>query len=129
MFIGTLFILIAIGSFAGILSGLFGIGGGIIIIPALIYILGYSQHKATGTSLAVLLPPIGIAAFIEYYRHNNVDLKAALIIAAFAIIGGGIGAFYANRLSGSVLRLLFGILIIVIGGYMAIGALRKLGYL
>ena len=121
--------LIAIGLTAGILSGLFGIGGGIIIIPALIYILGYSQHKATGTSLAVLLPPIGIAAFIEYYRNNNVDLKSAMIIAAFAIIGGWIGAVYANRLSGPVLRLLFSILIIVLGGYMAIGALKKLGYL
>ena len=129
MFTSMLFILMAIGLIAGILSGLFGIGGGIIIIPALIYILGYSQHKATGTSLAVLLPPIGIAAFIEYYRHNNVDLKAALIIAAFAIIGGWIGAVYANRLSAPVLRLLFGVLIMVLGGYMAIGALRKLGYL
>ncbi|HVN72692.1 MAG TPA: TSUP family transporter [Desulfomonilia bacterium] len=128
MFTSIVFILIAIGLAAGILAGFFGIGGGIIIIPALIYILGFSQHRATGTSLAVLLPPIGIAAFIEYYRNGNVDIKAALIIAVFAIIGGGIGAMYANRLSEPMLRLLFSILMITLGGYMAIGAMRKLGW-
>jgi uncharacterized membrane protein YfcA len=125
---GTVFILLAIGSAAGILAGFFGIGGGVVIIPALIYILGFSQHRATGTTLAVLLPPIGIGAFIEYYRNNNVDLKAALIIAAAAIIGGWIGSIYANRLSGPVLRLAFGILMMVLSIYMTAGAVRKLWF-
>jgi uncharacterized membrane protein YfcA len=121
-------ILLTIGSAAGILSGLFGIGGGIIIIPALIYILGFSQHRAIGTSLAVLLPPVGIAAFIEYYRHNNVDLPAALIIAAAAIVGGWVGALLANRLSGASLRLAFGIFVMIMGMYLVYGAMKKFGW-
>jgi hypothetical protein len=63
------------------LSGLFGIGGGVIIVPALIYLAGFDQHLATGTSLAVLLPPVGFGAAIEYYRQGHVDLKAAIVIA------------------------------------------------
>ena len=70
--------LILIGLSAGLLSGLFGIGGGVLIVPALMYGLGFSQKMATGTSLAILLPPVGIAAVLEYYRHGAVDIKAAL---------------------------------------------------
>jgi hypothetical protein len=97
-------------------------------VPALILILGFSEHKATGTSLAVLLPPIGIAAFLEYYRHQNVDIPAALIIAAAAIIGAWLGALMANRLSAPLLRLTFGLFIMGMGIYLVYGAIKRLGW-
>ncbi|HOS96123.1 MAG TPA: sulfite exporter TauE/SafE family protein [Deltaproteobacteria bacterium] len=125
---GDILILLGIGLAAGLLAGFFGIGGGVIIIPALIYILDYSQHRATGTSLAVLLPPVGIAAFIEYYRHGNVDIKAAIVIAAALIAGGWIGAYHANRLSGTVLRLAFGVFMTALGCSLVYGAARKMGW-
>lgn len=74
----TVMLYIAIGLVAGMLSGVFGIGGGVVIVPALIYLAGFSQHRATGTSLAVLLPPIGLAGMWEYYRHGNVNVRAAM---------------------------------------------------
>ncbi|MRR14085.1 sulfite exporter TauE/SafE family protein, partial [archaeon] len=75
-------ILILIGLVSGVVSGIFGIGGGVLIIPALVYLLGFSQHTATGTSLAILLPPVGLGAVMEYYRRGNVDIRTALIVAA-----------------------------------------------
>ena len=63
-------LLLFIGGVSGIASGLFGIGGGVLVVPALVYLAGFSQHRATGTSLAILLPPIGLAAVVEYYRHG-----------------------------------------------------------
>lgn len=125
----VLLTLVLIGVIAGILSGIFGIGGGVIIVPALIYILGFSQHRATGTSLAVLLPPIGLAAVLEYYRHGHVDLKAALIIALSALLGAWLGAILANKLSDAVLRLGFGIFVVTIGFYIIYGATKKMGWL
>ncbi len=125
----VLLTLVLIGVIAGILSGIFGIGGGVIIVPALIYILGFSQHQATGTSLAVLLPPIGLAAVLEYYRHGHVDLKAALIIALSALLGAWLGAILANKLSDAVLRLGFGIFVVTIGFYIIYGATKKMGWL
>ena len=82
-------ILVVIGLLGGFAAGLFGVGGGIVIVPALIYWAGFTQHKATGTSLAVLLPPIGLAAALEYYRHGNVDVRAAVILATMMMIGDG----------------------------------------
>jgi len=87
---------VIIGLLGGVASGLFGVGGGIVIVPALIYWAGFSQHKATGTSLAVLLPPIGLAAALQYYRHGNVDVRAAIILAATMFVGAWIGADVAN---------------------------------
>ena len=120
---------IVIGLIGGVASGFFGIGGGIVIVPALIYWAGFSQHRATGTSLAVLLPPIGIAAVIEYYRNGNVDFRAALIIAAAMIVGGGVGAVVANRVEGPWLRLTFGVFVVILGGYLVFGAAKRLGWL
>ena len=124
-----LFILIVVGVGAGIAAGLFGIGGGIVIVPALVYWAGFSQHKATGTSLAVLLPPIGLAAALEYYRHGNVDLRAAAILAVGMFGGSWIGAHVANRLAGPHLRLAFGLFIFALSLYLIYGACRRLGWL
>jgi uncharacterized membrane protein YfcA len=125
----SFFVLLLIGLAAGVLSGIFGIGGGVIIVPALVYLLDYTQHKATGTSLAVLLPPIGLAAVLEYYRYSYVDLHAALVIALAALLGAWLGARLATRMSGPVLRLLFGIFVVSVGFYLIYGALRRLGWL
>ena len=83
---------VIIGIFGGVTSGLFGIGGGIVIIPALVYWTGFSQHKATGTSLAVLLPPVGLAATMEYYRNGNVHVRYALVLSVALLIGVYFGA-------------------------------------
>src|SRR5512132_90770 len=114
-------IFVIIGVLGGIAAGLFGVGGGIVIVPALIYWAGFSQHRATGTSLAVLLPPIGLAATLEYYRHGNVDLRAALLLAASMFAGSWVGAYYANRMRGPSLRLLFGVFLTVLGVYLVHG--------
>jgi uncharacterized membrane protein YfcA len=120
---------IVIGLLSGIAAGFFGIGGGVLIVPMLIYWAGFNQHRATGTSLAVLLPPIGIAAVIEYWRNGNVDIRAALYIAIAMLIGGGIGAFGANKIAGPYLRLAFGLFITILGIYLCFGAARRLGWI
>lgn len=114
----TFFGLAAIGLFAGVASGLFGIGGGILIVPSLVYLLGYSQKLAIGTSLAVLLPPVGIAAAVEYYRHGNVDLVAALVIAVCLLAGGWLGAYLSNQWSPGLLKILFGGFVTTVGLYI-----------
>jgi uncharacterized protein len=121
--------LLLVGLAAGLASGFFGIGGGLVIVPALVYLLGFSQHQATGTSLAVLLPPVGLGAVIEYYRHGNLDLRAALFVALGLFVGGWISAAFANQISGPHLRLGFGLFAMGMGGYMAFGAVRRLGWL
>jgi uncharacterized membrane protein YfcA len=107
------FILIGIG--AGVSSGLFGVGGGIIIVPALTYFASFSQHRATGTSLAVMLPPIGIAAAYEYYKKGNIDIYAAIYIAAALLIGAWVGSLISQRISGPTLKLAFGVYVILVG--------------
>lgn len=121
--------LVIIGVLGGVAAGLFGVGGGIVIVPALIYWAGFSQHRATGTSLAVLLPPIGLAAAIEYYRHGNVDVRAAVILATTMFVGAWTGAYLANRMPGPSLRLLFGLFVCGIGASLVYGACRRLGWL
>ena len=122
-------LVVAIGLAAGLLSGVFGIGGGVIIVPALIYLAGFRQHSATGTSLAVLLPPIGIGAMWEYYRHGNVNLRVAMIMAVAMVVGGWVGARVANQVSGPYLRLAFGIFVVVLGLSLMFGAVRRLGWI
>jgi uncharacterized membrane protein YfcA len=122
-------VFVVIGLLGGVAAGLFGVGGGVVIVPALIYWAGFSQHRATGTSLAVLLPPIGLAATLEYYRHGNVDLRAALLLAASMFAGSWVGAYFANRMKGPSLRLLFGVFLTVLGVYLVHGACRRLGWI
>jgi uncharacterized membrane protein YfcA len=122
-------VFVMIGLIGGFASGLFGIGGGIVIVPALIYWAGFTQHKATGTSLAVLLPPIGLVAAIEYYRHGNVDVRAAIVLATMMIVGSWVGAYAANRLPGPHLRLAFGVFVSGLGVYLVYGACKRLGWL
>ncbi len=118
-----------IGGLGGVVAGMFGVGGGIVIVPALIYGAGFSQHKATGTSLAVLLLPIGLAAVFEYYRHGNVDLRAGTVLAVTMFAGAWLGAVIANHMKGPHLRLAFGLFVCVMGVYLVYGACKRLGWL
>ncbi|HIH74877.1 MAG TPA: TSUP family transporter [Methanosarcina sp.] len=106
---------IMIGITAGILSGLFGIGGGIVIIPALMFLQGFSQLKAQGTSLVAMLPPVGILAFLEYYKRGYTDLSAGIIICIAIVIGAKFGAQFANTLPLDIMRKAFGAFIILVG--------------
>lgn len=100
-------ILIAIGLVAGVFSGLIGIGGAIIIIPALIFILGMDQYSAQGTSLAIMLPPIGLLAAWNYYKAGALDLRYAMIIAGAFFIGGFLGSKFALNVPEAMLRKIF----------------------
>lgn len=122
----TITILLLIGFVSGVASGLLGIGGGVLIVPGLVYLARFSQHAAIGTSLAILLLPVGLAAVFEFYRQGNVDFKAALIVAASLFMGAWFGAIIANHVSGHVLRLIFGVLLTALGFYMIFDAIRRL---
>lgn len=107
-------ILIIIGLIAGTFSGLIGIGGAIIIIPSLIYLLGMDQYTAQGTSLGIMLPPIGLLAAWSYYKEGALNLQYALIIAGAFLIGGYIGSKFALNIPETVLRKVFAIVLAVI---------------
>jgi len=121
MEITTIIILILIGLLAGFFGGLVGLGGGIIMIPAMVYFLHMSQHEAQGTSLAVMLPPVGIMAVYNYYKAGAVNLKFAMVIAALFVIGGYFGSMIAVKIETNLLKKLFGAFIIIMGLKMLIG--------
>lgn len=114
MIMANILLFIVLGITAGILSGLIGIGGGVIIVPALIFIFGFSQHLAQGTTLALMVPPIGILAAWMYYRQGYVDLYAALFICIGFIVGSMLGAKLATHLSNIMLERIFGVALLVI---------------
>jgi uncharacterized membrane protein YfcA len=105
---------VLLGLVAGVLSGLIGIGAGVIIVPALIFIFGMSQHMAQGTTLALLVPPIGILAAWTYYRYGYVDFKAAAFICGGFFIGGLLGARIAVHFSNTMLEKIFGVALLLI---------------
>ncbi len=113
--------IIATGFLAGILGGFFGIGGGIIIIPILIYLVGFSQHMAQGTTLAAMIPPIGLMAALAYYKAGNVNIKAAALIAAGFFIGGWISGTLVQHVPEGVLRRSFAILLLLVAVKMWFG--------
>lgn len=108
-------IAIGIGILVGIVSGLVGIGGGLIAVPVLVYGLHMTQHKAQGTSLAMLLLPSGLLAFMKYYKAGNADLKLGVLMAAGLFIGGYFGGMWAQTLSDTTLRKVFAVLMIAAG--------------
>ncbi len=102
-----------LGLIAGVFSGLIGIGGAIIIIPTLVLLFGLSQHMAQGTTLALMVPPIGLLAAWTYYRAGYVDLKVAALICAGFFVGGLIGARFATEISEQLLRKVFGVVLLL----------------
>ena len=117
----TIVILLCIGLLAGILSGMVGVGGGIIIVPALVFFLGMSQHEAQGTSLAVLLLPVGILAVYNYYKAGYMDIRSTLIIAATFVVGGFIGSKISIALDQNLVKRIFGIFLLLVGIKMILG--------
>src|ERR1700749_2728050 len=109
------FLYLIVGLAIGILSGIIGIGGGILIIPILVYGFHMTQHKAQGTSLGALLAPIGLLAFFECYRAGHVDVRAAVIIAVGFLVGGFFGGKWAQLLSETSLRRGFAVLLVGVG--------------
>ena len=105
---------VLLGLVAGILSGLIGVGGGVMIVPVLVLLFGFSQHKAQGTSLALLLPPTGLLATWTYYQKGFVDLKAAALICVGVFVGGWAGGKLANSLSSVVLEKVFGVAMLLV---------------
>jgi uncharacterized membrane protein YfcA len=108
--------MLLVGLLVGVFSGVVGIGGGILLVPALLWLAGMSQLKAQGTSLGALLAPVGIFAFLEYYRKGNADLKVALLLAAGFLIGGYFGAVGAQHIPDLWLRRIFAVTMIAVGG-------------
>ena len=110
----TLIILILIGVIAGIISGMIGIGGGLIIVPSLVYLLSFNQFGAQGTSIAAMLPPIGILAAFNYYKADAINWKYALIIAVTFVVGGYIGSkITLGFISESALKKIFGTIMLI----------------
>jgi len=110
----NMFLFVLLGLVGGILSGLIGIGGGILIIPALVFLFGFSQHQAQGTTLAMMVPPIGLLAAWTYYRAGHVDIKVAALMCAGFFIGGLFGAKLANAIPNRALEKVFGVALLLV---------------
>lgn len=106
----TILILIIIGLVAGVMSGFVGVGGGVVIVPALVYFLGLTQHQAQGTSLFILVLPVGILAVLNYAKSENINWNFGIIIAIAFVLGGYLGSKLSLKLSPSIVKLAFGLL-------------------
>jgi uncharacterized membrane protein YfcA len=113
---------ILIGLVTGVMSGLVGLGGGVFIVPALVYVFKMSQHEAQGTSLATLLLPIGLFGFLEYYRRGHVDLRLAGLLAFGFAVGVFAGGHWAQAVSDHLLRRLFAIVLLIVSVQMWFGS-------
>jgi len=118
MSLSTLLLIIVIGVITGVTAGMLGIGGAIIMIPALVFFMGFSQQMAQGTSLAVMLPPIGIIATYNYWKAGQVDWKVALILAITFIIGSYFGSKLALNIPQPTLKKIFGVLLLLVAARM-----------
>ena len=118
-----LFLLVGLG--AGVLSGLFGVGGGVLIVPALVFLVGMGAHAAVGTSLGALLLPVGLLGALAYYRTGNLDLRASLLIAAGLFIGAWFGARLALSLSPVNLTRAFAVFLALVAVRMWVGTLGR----
>lgn len=107
-----IFVLLSIGLLAGILSGFIGIGGGVIMVPMLVF-LGFSQHQAQGTSLAVMLPPVTFLAVMNYYKAGFINWKYALIISTMFILGGYLGSKLSLNINPKLMRQIFGVILLI----------------
>lgn len=118
MSVSMLILLLAIGVITGVMAGMLGIGGAIVMVPALVFVMGFSQQMAQGTSLAVMLPPIGIIAAYNYWKAGQVNIKFALILAVAFLVGSYFGSKLALSLPQPVLKKIFGILLLLVAARM-----------
>lgn len=118
MTLQIIFSLILIGILAGVLSGLVGVGGGIIMVPLLVMFFGFNQHQAQGTSLAVLAVPVTAVAVFNYYKEGQINVKYAAIIAVFFVVGSIFGSKFALTLDQKLLKKIFAVVLLVIAGKM-----------
>ena len=114
MQMNELILLLIIGFIAGILGGMFGIGGGIVVIPALVFFMGFSQHEAQGTDLAFMLAPIGILATMNYYKKGFVNIKFAVILMISFVVGAYLGSMITMHIPDKILKKLFGIVLLYV---------------
>jgi uncharacterized membrane protein YfcA len=115
MSLNEIIILVISGVSAGLVSGMLGVGGAIIMVPALVFFFAMTQHQAQGTSLAVLVFPVGILAFLNYYKQGYVNFKIAVVIMIAFVVGSFLGSMVAIRVNERILKTIFGVLIIVLG--------------
>jgi len=116
MSIQTIILLVIVGLLAGVLSGLVGLGGGVIIVPALVFLLGFSQHQAQGTSLGILLLPAGMFAVMNYYKKGYIDVKVVLLLFVGFLVGGWLGSKISLSLPEGTLKKVFAIALLLIAG-------------
>lgn len=114
MSITTIVLLVIVGLAAGFLSGLIGIGGGVIIVPALVLFLGFTQKEAQGTSLGILLLPVGVLAVMQYYKQGYINVNYVLIVALAFVVGGFLGSKLALGLSDEKMKKIFAIIMMLI---------------
>lgn len=107
-------LLVSIGLIAGVLSGVVGVGGGIFVVPALVFFLGLTQHQASGTSLALLMLPVGFLAVYNYYKTGNVNVTYALVIAIGFIAGAYFGSKLALKMPDDLIRKIFAVFMILV---------------
>ena len=117
----TPYVYVALGLVAGIFGGMFGLGGGLIVIPAMVYLFGFSQHQAQGTALAMMLPPVGILAVLRYYYNGNIKWAVAGFMCLGFIVGGLVGAHLAQAVPGLWLKRCFGALMLLVSLKLIIG--------
>ncbi|UCG27237.1 MAG: sulfite exporter TauE/SafE family protein [Bacteroidales bacterium] len=114
MSLTQILLLLIIGLFAGMIGGSMGVGGGIVIVPSLVLLMGFSQHEAQGTSLAVLLFPVAILGVINYYRNNYVNFRFALILIIAFIIGSYFGSLISVNIPEKILKKIFGLFMLLV---------------
>jgi uncharacterized membrane protein YfcA len=118
MTIQTVLLLFLVGLAAGALSGMVGVGGGIIIVPALVYLLGFSQLQAQGTSLGLLLLPVGFLAVLNYYKQGYIDVKVVAIMCVSFVIGGWLGSKFTLSLPQETVKKIFAVILLLVAGKM-----------
>jgi uncharacterized protein len=121
MSIADVTLIILIGFVAGILSGTLGVDGGIVLLPGLVFLLGFTQHQAQGTSLAMMVPPVVILAAYNYYKHGHVNVQTAVILIFTFIAGAYLGSLLAVNLPDKILRRIFGFFMLFVAVKMILG--------
>jgi uncharacterized membrane protein YfcA len=114
--------ILAVSILVGVCGGLLGVGGGVLLVPLLVLVFGFEQHRAQGTSLVALVPPTGLLAFLAYYRAHEVDVKVGLLIIPGIFLGGLLGGGLAARLSSQKMRLVFAGFVFLLGAWQVFSA-------